>query len=80
MVVHWATMVYEVLAAETSVRYVVCHDADADADLVFKVSVVPIGADARVSSVREEHEDSVHSIFRVTYAISLDVEVTLTRV
>ena len=69
-------MVYEVSAAETSVRFVVCHDADAD--LVFKVSVVPIGADARVSSMREEHEDSVHSIFRVNYATSLDVEVTLT--
>ena len=76
MAVYWATMVYEVSAAETSVRFVVCHDADAD--LVFKVSVVPIGADARVSSVREEHEDSVHSIFRVTYATSLEVEVTLT--
>ena len=76
MAVYWATMVYEVSAAETSMRFVVCHDADAD--LVFKVSVVPIGADARVSSVREEHEDNVHSIFRVTYATSLDVEVTLT--
>ena len=76
MVVHWASMVYEVTPAETSVRYVVYHDDDAK--LVFKVTVVPIGADARVSSVREEHEDSVHSIFRVTYATSLDVEVTLT--
>ena len=69
-------MVYEVAATETTVRYVVCHDADVD--VVFKVSVVPIGADARISSVREEHEDSVHSIFRVTYATSLEVEVTLT--
>ena len=76
MAVYWVTMVYEVAAAETTVRYVVCHDADAD--VVFKISVVPIGADARISSVREEHEDSVHSIFRVTYATSLEVEVTLT--
>ena len=59
MAVYWATIVYEVAAAETTVRYVVCHDADAD--VVFKVSVVPIGVDARISSVREEHEDSVHS-------------------
>ena len=42
-------MVYEVTTAETSVRYVVCHDANAE--LVFKVTVLPIGADARVSSV-----------------------------
>ena len=76
MAVYWATMVYEVSAAETSVRYVVYHDADAD--VVFKVSVVPIRADVRISSSREEHEDSVHSIFRVTYATSLEVEVTLT--
>ena len=76
MAVYWATMVYEVSAAETTVRCVVCHDANAD--VVFKVSVVPIGADARISSVQEEHEDSVYSIFRVTYATSLDVEVTLT--
>ena len=76
MVVQWASIVYEVTSAETSVRYVVCHDADVE--LVFKVTVVPIGVDARVSSVREEHEDNVYSIFRVTYATSLDVEVTLT--
>ena len=76
MVVYWATMVYEVSPAETQVRYVVCYDADAE--LVFKVTVIPIGADARVSSVREEHEDSVYLIFRVTYATLLDVEVTLT--
>ena len=68
--------VYEVTLAETSVRYMVCHDADAE--LVFKVTVVPIGVDARVSSVHEEHEDSVYSIFRITYATSLDVKVTLT--
>ena len=76
MAVQWASMVYEVTPAETSVRYVVCYDADAE--LVFKVIVVPIGADARVSFVHEEHEDSVYLIFRVTYATSLDVEVTLT--
>ena len=76
MVVQWASMVYEVTPAETSVQYVVCHNADAE--LVFKVTVVPIGADAQVFSVREEHEDSVYSIFHVTYATSLDVEVTLT--
>ena len=76
MSVYWASMVYEVSAAETQVRYVVNHDADAD--LVFKVMVLPIGADARISLVREEHEDSVYSIFRITYATALDVEVSLT--
>ena len=76
MAVYRVTMVYEVYAAETTVRYVVCHDADAE--VAFKVSMVPIGADARISSAREEHEDSVHSIFCVTYATSLEVEVTLT--
>ena len=76
MAVFWASMVYEVSAAETQVRYVVSHDADAD--LVFKVTVLPIGADARIFSVREEHEDNVYSIFRITYATALDVEVSLT--
>ena len=76
MVVQWASMVYEVTPEETQVRYVVCHDADAE--LVFKVTVIPIGADARVSSMREKHEYSVYSIFRVTYATTLDVEVSLT--
>ena len=52
MAVYWTTMVYKVSAAETSVRHVVCHDADAE--LAFKISVVPIGADVRVSTVREE--------------------------
>ena len=69
-------MVYEVTPEETQVRYVVCHDADAE--LVFKVTVLPIGADTRISSMREEHEDSVYSIFRITYATALDVEVSLT--
>ena len=76
MAVQWASMLYEVTPAETSVRYVVCHDADAE--LVFKVTVVLIGADARVSSVREVHEDRFYSIFCITYATTLDVEVTLT--
>ena len=76
MAVFWASMVYEISAAETQVRYVVSHDADAD--LVFKVTVLPIGADARISSVREEHEDSVYSIFCITFATALDVEVSLT--
>ena len=44
MAVQWASMVYEVTPEETQVRYVVCHDADAE--LVFKVTVIPIRADA----------------------------------
>ena len=76
MTVQWATMVYEVTPVETLVWYIICHDTNAK--LVFKFTVLPIGADARVSSVREEHKDSVYFIFRVTYATSLDVEVTLT--
>ena len=75
MAVYWTTMVYEVLGAETSVRHVISHDADAE--LAFKVSVVPIRANIRVSAVREEREDSVHMIFRITHATSLDVQVTL---
>ena len=76
MAVYWTTMVYEVVGAETSVRHVICHDADAE--LAFKVSVVPIGADVRISAIREEREDSVHTVFRVTHATSVDVQVTLT--
>ena len=68
-------MVYEVTPAETLVRYIICHDMDAE--LVFKVTVLPIGADARVSVVREEHEDSVCTIFHIYYATSLDVQVIL---
>ena len=75
MAVYWTTMVYEVSGAETSIRHVICHDADAK--LAFKVSVVPIGVDVRVSAVREEREDSVHTVFHVTHATSLDVQVTL---
>ena len=75
MAVYWTIMVYEVSGAETSIRHVISHDVDAE--LAFKVSVVPIGADVRVSVVREERDDSVHTIFRVTHATSLDVQVTL---
>ena len=76
MAVYWTTMIFEVVGAETSVRHVICHDSDAE--LSFKVSVVPIGADVRISAVREEREDSVHTVFRVTHATSVDVQVTLT--
>ena len=76
MAVYGVSMVYKFTAAETQVRYVVSHDADAD--LEFKVTVPSIGVDARISAVREEHDDSVHSIFRVTYATDIDVEVSLT--
>ena len=44
MVVQWATMVYEVIPVETLMRYIVCRDADAE--LVFKVNGLLIGADA----------------------------------
>ena len=73
--VYWTTMVYEVSGAETSVWHVIFHDADDE--LAFKVSVAPIGVDVRVSAVREEREDSAHTIFRITHATSLDVQVTL---
>ena len=75
MAVYWTTIVYEVLGAETSVRHVISHDADAE--LTFKVSVVPIGADVRMSAVREEREDCVNTVFYITHAMSLDVQVTL---
>ena len=75
MAVYWTTMVYEVYGVETSIRHVICHDADAE--LAFKVSVVPIGVDVRVSAVRQEQEDSVHTVFRITHATSVDVQVTL---
>ena len=75
MVVYWTTMVYEVSGAEMSIRHIICHDADAE--LAFKVSVVPIGVDVWVSAVREEREDSVHTVFHITHATSLDVQVTL---
>ena len=61
MVVQWAIMVYEMTAAETLVRYIVFHNTNVE--LVFKVTVLPIGADTRVSFVREEHLDSVCTIF-----------------
>ena len=75
MAVYWTTMVYEVSGAETSVRHIICHDADAE--LAFKILLAPIGADVRVLAVREEREDSVHTVFRVTHATSVDVQVTL---
>ena len=75
MAVYWTTMVYKVSGAETSVWHVICHDVDVE--LAFKISVAPIGADVWVSAVREEREDSVHTIFRITCATSLDVQVTL---
>ena len=68
-------MIYEVTPTETLVRYIMCHNANAE--LVFKVTVLPTGVDARVSAVREEHRDIVYSIFRIYYATSLDVQVTL---
>ena len=75
MVVQWATMVYKVTPVETLVQYILCDDSDTE--LVLKVTVVPIGVDAHVSSVREELEDSVCTIFHIYYATSLNVQVTL---
>ena len=49
MAVYGVSMVYKFTAAETQVRYVVSHDADAD--LEFKVTVLPIGVDVRISAV-----------------------------
>ena len=66
MAVKWATMVYEVTPAKALVLYIVCHDINVE--LVFKVTILAIGVDARVSSMREEHLDSVFTIFYIYYA------------
>ena len=69
-------MIYEVTEAEFLVKYIVCHDVDAD--LTFRVTVEPIGATIRISTVREEYLDSICTTFYVFYETAIDVQVTLT--
>ena len=75
MDVYWATMVYENSEAETHVRYIVHHDTAPE--LVFRIIVQPIGAEVSLFAVREEHLDGICMTFRVLYATSTDVVVTL---
>ena len=75
MDIYWSTMVYEITEAETLVRYIVHHDTDAE--LMFRIMVQPIGAEVSLSAIREEHLDSICMTFRVLYATSTDVVVTL---
>ena len=69
-------MTYEVSEIETRVKYVICHDIDAE--LAFRVVVEPIRVDVRISVVIEEYMDSVCTIIRVTYDTSTGVQVSLT--
>ena len=50
-------MTYEVTKVETLVKYIVCHDVDAE--LTFRVYVEPIGAFVRLSVIREEYMGDV---------------------
>ena len=50
---------------------------DTDVELVFRIMVQPIGAEVLLSAVREDHLNGVYTTFRVLYATSTDVQVTL---
>ena len=76
MVVQWATMSYEVKEEETLIKYIVCHDTDAE--LAIHVMVEPIGAVVHMSTIREEHFDGIYTTFRILYKTIADVQVTLT--
>ena len=76
MAVQQTTMTYEVSEIETRVKYVICHDTDAE--FVFRVTVEPIGVDVRITSIREEYLDSVCTIILVSYDTSTGVQVSLT--
>ena len=69
-------MIYEVTVAETLVKYVVYHNVDAE--LIFRVAIDLIGTSVRLSVIREEHLNSIYTIFRVFYETTIDVHVTLT--
>ena len=69
-------MTYEVVEAETLVRYVICQDVDVE--LAFRVTVEPIEASAHLLVIREDYLDSVYTTIRVFYGTSTDVQVTLT--
>ena len=60
MVVQWTTMTYEVSEIETRVKYVICHDTDAE--FAFRVTVEPTGMNVRITSVREDYLDSLYTI------------------
>ena len=71
MVVQWATMIYEVTSIETLIRYIICHDADAE--LVFKITILPIGL--MLESPQCGRSTRIVSVpfFYVYYATSLNV-------
>ena len=68
-------MTYKVTEAESLVKYNICHDTDSD--MTFWVTVEPIGASVRMSTIREEHFDSICTTFRVFYETTINVQVTL---
>ena len=71
MTIHWSTMEYEILGAESLIWYIVRHDADTV--LVFSAIVQPPDVDVIYSAIRGDFFDGSCTILRVFCATSTDV-------
>ena len=76
MAVQWTTMTSEITAAETLVRYTICHDMDAK--FTFRVTVELMGATVHISLIKEDYMGDMCTIVRVYYITDLDIQVSMT--
>ena len=58
-------MTFEASAIETIVRYIICHDQDAE--LSFRVTIEPVGASVHILVIREDYMGGVYSSPSVPY-------------
>ena len=65
MVVEWTTMTIEAIATKAIVRYIICHDQDAE--LSFRVTVEPMGASVHISVIREDYMGNMCTTHSVPY-------------
>ena len=75
MAIHWTTQTYDVYGEETEILYFIRHDADAE--LSFRVSVVPIAIGYRTQTERVDFLDGCLTVIAVIYETTLGVWVSL---
>ena len=71
MAVEWTIITFEMTSSETIVRYIMCHDHDAE--LAFRVTVEPMGASMCIAVIREDYTGDLCIVVRVYHITDPDI-------
>ena len=75
--IHWTAQTYNVHGEETEILYFIRHNADADANLFFRVSMELIAIGYRTHTERVDFLDGCLTVIAVIYKTTPGIRVSL---